>query len=72
MNIEERRVNVEPTEELEAVSLDKEHLDRITWMGTQAGHLIWNQLILFLKNNLNILAWSHEDMPGIDPKIMVH
>ncbi len=30
------------------------------------------QLVAFLWNNTNVFAWSHEDMPGIDPSIMVH
>lgn len=56
MNIEERRVNVEPMEGLEAVSLDEEHPDRITHISTQANPLVRNGLILFLKNNLDIFA----------------
>ena len=26
----------------------------------------------FLRTNQDIFAWSHEDMPGIDPSIIVH
>ena len=26
----------------------------------------------FLKENQDIFAWSHKDMPGIDPSVMVH
>jgi hypothetical protein len=29
-------------------------------------------LILFLKSNKDVFVWSHEDMPGIDPSIIVH
>ena len=72
MNIEERRVNVEPTKELETISLDEDHVDRITRFGMQANPSTWNVLIFFLRDNLDIFAWSHEDMLGIDPKIMVH
>ena len=28
------------------------------------------RLIEFLKENLDVFAWSHEDMPGISPKII--
>lgn len=72
MNIEKQRVNVELMEELEDVFLDEEHPNRITRIATQANPSICNKLILFLKNNLDIFAWSHEDMSGIAPKIMVH
>ena len=30
------------------------------------------KLIQFLKENLDIFAWSHEDMPGIPPEIIQH
>ena len=29
-------------------------------------------LTAFLRANQDVFAWSHEDMPGIDPSIMVH
>ena len=56
MNIEEQRVDVELMEELQDVSLDKEHLDRITRIDMQASPLVQNKLILFLKNNLDLYA----------------
>ena len=30
------------------------------------------RLIEFLKENLDVFAWSHEDMPGISLKIIQH
>ena len=30
------------------------------------------QLVQFLKENLDIFAWSHEDMLGISPKVIQH
>ena len=56
MKIEERRVNVKPMEGLETISLDDEHVDRITCIGTQASPLVRNRLILFLRDNLDIFA----------------
>jgi len=29
-------------------------------------------LIRFLKKNTDVFAWSHEDMPGIDPSVITH
>ena len=26
----------------------------------------------FLKEHRDVFAWSHEDMPGIDPSVIVH
>ena len=72
MNIEEQQVNVEPMKGLETISLDDEHTDRITHINTQASPSIQNGLILFLKDNLDIFAYSHKDMLKIDPNIMIH
>ncbi|KAL5555503.1 hypothetical protein UlMin_037739 [Ulmus minor] len=29
-------------------------------------------LIIFLREHRDVFAWSHEDMPGIDPSVIVH
>ena len=29
-------------------------------------------IIQFLKDNKDVFAWSHKDMPGIDPSIISH
>ena len=31
-----------------------------------------SQLINFLKTNLDVFSWNHEDMVGIDPNIMLY
>ena len=56
MNIEEQRVNIEPMEGLETISLDDEHAERITHIVTQANPLVQKRMILFLRNNLDIFA----------------
>jgi hypothetical protein len=30
------------------------------------------ELGAFLRRNNDVFAWSHEDMPGIDPSVIVH
>ena len=30
------------------------------------------KIVEFLKQNLDIFAWTHEDMPGIDNKVIEH
>ena len=72
MNIEEHRMVTEPVEKLEEILLDDSHLDRTTKIETLANPAVRQALTTFLKNNRDIFAWSHEDMPGIDPSIMVH
>ena len=41
-------------------------------MGTLASPLICQDLATFLRMNQDVFAWSHEDMPGIDPSVIVH
>ena len=70
--IGEQRAMVEPIEELEEVVLDESRPGRTTRMGTLASPMIRQDLAGFLRINQDVFAWSHEDMPGIDPSIIVH
>ena len=62
----------EPVEELEEVILDESRPGRTTRMGTLASSMVRQDLASFLRMNQDVFAWSHEDMPGIDPSIIVH
>ena len=72
MNIEEKRTTVEPTKVLEDVPLDKSNLERFTKIGTGMGEKMKQELVEFLKKSIDVFAWSHEDMPGIDPNVITH
>ena len=45
---------------------------KITRIGTTLSPEMKSMLVQFLKENLNIFAWSHEDMPGISPRVIEH
>ena len=70
--IGEQRTIAEPVEELEEVTLDESRPGRTTRMGTLASPVVRQDLVNFLRMNQDIFAWSHEDMPGIDPSVIVH
>ena len=72
MYIGEQRTATEPIEELEEIILDESRPTRMTRMGTLASSLIRQDLTGFLRMNQDVFAWSHEDMPGIDPSVIVH
>ena len=72
LNIEEWRVTVEPIEDIEKISLDDDLSGWITRIGTQVDPTVCKELTFFLRNNQDVFAWSHEDMPGISPTVMVH
>ena len=72
MCIGNQRALVEPVEELEEVRLDDTWLERTTKIGTLASWSVRQTITTFLRNNQDVFAWSHEDMPRIDPSVMVH
>ena len=72
MYIREQWTAPELVEELEEIILDESRLERRTRMGTLANPLIRQDLTGFLRMNQDVFAWSHEDMPGIDPSVIVH
>ena len=72
MNIEERRVVVEPTKALEDISLNENDPRKSTRIGADLEGKIKKDLIRFLRENIDVFAWSHEDMSGIDPSVITH
>jgi hypothetical protein len=72
MTIEEQKPLFEPSEELNTVILDEEHPEKSTRIGVNLSPQIRELIVHFLKDNKDIFAWSHEDMPGIDPSIISH
>ena len=72
MYIGEQRTAAESVEKLEEIILNESRPKRRTRMGTLASPLIRQDLTGFLRMNQDVFAWSHEDMPGIDPLVIVH
>ena len=72
MNIEEQRAVAEPVEGLEEILLDNSRPERTTRISTFANPLVYQALTAFLRENQNVFAWSHEDMPEIDLSVMMH
>ena len=69
LSIEEHRTVTEPVEKLEEIPLDSFDPGRTTKIGTLANTAIRQELITSLRGNQDVFAWSHEDMPGIDPSV---
>ena len=72
LNIEEKRVVAKPTEALANISLNESNPERCIKIGVDLEGKIKEDLIQFLKKNIDVFAWSHEDMPGIDPSVITH
>ena len=72
MSIEGKRTRAEPVNGLEEILLHDSRPERSTKIGTLASQLVHQALTTFLKENQDVFAQSHEDMPGINPLVMVH
>ena len=59
-------------EALEIVELAEGEAKRTTKIGTTLSPKMRTRLIQFLKENIDVFAWSHEDMPGIAPEVIQH
>ena len=62
----------EPTKVLENIPLDESNLERYTKVGADLEEKNKKDLIQFLKKNISVFTWSHEDMPDIDPSVITH
>ena len=72
ISIEERRVAAKPTEVLEDIPLDKNNPEKYTRIGASMESKKKQDLVQFLKKSIDVFAWSHEDMPSIDPSVITH
>ena len=59
-------------EALEEVELVEGKTTKTIRIGMTLSSEMRSRLIQFLKENLDVFAWSHEDMPGISPKVIEH
>ena len=59
-------------EALEIVELFEGEASRTTRIGMTLSPEIRTNLVQFLKENLDVFEWSHEDMLDISPKVIQH
>jgi hypothetical protein len=59
----------EPAEPLDEVLIGD---GKVLQIGTCLEKEVREDLVKFLHNNVEVFAWSHEDMPGISPEEIVH
>ena len=62
----------EKVEALETVELVDEEPMKITKVGMTMSVDMKKKLVQFLKKNLDLFSWSHEDMSGISLKVIQH
>ena len=62
---------LEPSEELEPVSLD-DNPEHLAYIGSQLAEDLKSPLTHFLRQKKEVFAWKQADMGGIDPTITTH
>ena len=67
-----RRKEEDKVEALETVGLVEGEATKTTRIGTTLSPEMRTSLVQFLKENLDVFTWSHEDMLGISPKVIQH
>ena len=55
-----------------SILVDAHDSSKVLKIGSQLSPELRERLTIFLKANLDVFAWSHDDMVGIDPKVMCH
>ena len=68
--IEEKSPEI--VEKLETVELAEGSSPKTTQIGTSLSPRTKKEIVSFLKSNLDIFAWSHEDMPRIPISLIQH
>jgi len=61
-----------PVEDLVEVPVDERDPTRTLRVGSELAPQAQGELVGFLKGNLDVFAWTHEDMEGISPDVMYH
>ncbi|KAL8519687.1 hypothetical protein ACS0TY_010571 [Phlomoides rotata] len=61
-----------PIEELEHILIDPARPELKVTIGSQVPTKMWGEMIDFLKKNIDVFAWSHGDMMGIDLRHACH
>ncbi|XP_074373631.1 uncharacterized protein LOC141713979 [Apium graveolens] len=61
-----------PDEDIISIPVDKNDPSRVLKVGSQLDDEMRGSLARFLIANLDVFAWSHSDMIGIDPEVMCH
>ncbi|KAL0400247.1 UNVERIFIED_CONTAM: hypothetical protein Sradi_2368000 [Sesamum radiatum] len=63
---------VQPAEELLNIEIIPENPDKATRIGSHLDEEAKKEITLFLQRNVDIFAWTPQDLEGIDPQVITH
>ena len=61
-----------PIEDLVDLPMNDKELSKVLKLGRSLSEDLHKVILEFLKQNLDIFAWAHSDMEGIDLNVMSH
>ena len=61
-----------PAQDLEDVKLVEGDPTKVTKVRGGLNSTLKDKIVDFLKQNLDVFAWNHEDMPGTNNKVIEH
>ena len=61
-----------PTEDTISIQVDQKYPRKVSKIGSQRKPILKQHLTKFILQNLDVFAWSHAYMVGIDPSVMCH
>ena len=64
--------NTQPLEEVASIFIHPDYPNRHVMIGTKLTEELRNTLVEFLKKNYDVFTWSQNDVPRLDPQIVVH
>src|SRR4051812_11323938 len=71
--LEQEEKTIQPHEEpIEVVNIGTDEEKKEIKIGAELEDTVKQRLIQMLRDNVEIFAWSYEDMPGLDADIVVH
>ncbi|XP_024036873.1 uncharacterized protein LOC112096894 [Citrus clementina] len=70
--VENKTGRQEPVEDLETVSMGPENPGKTIRIGSRLEGEQKQELVKCLQAHADVFAWTHEDMPGIDPEVACH
>ncbi|KAL0427087.1 UNVERIFIED_CONTAM: hypothetical protein Slati_2883500 [Sesamum latifolium] len=68
----ETPAKVQPAEEMLNIEIIPENPDKATRIGSHLGEEAKKEITLCLQHNVDIFAWTPQDLEGIDPQIITH
>ena len=68
-----KKTQIQPKEELKEINLGSElGSQKPVFISSQLTIQEKEQLVTLLKEYINVFAWTYDEMPGLDPGLVVH